>query len=63
VFFPNRADGAVLVLNALLGIGTALAPLFVAVFVGLGAWWLLPVVVGAALLGLLLLSAPLPDCR
>ena len=29
--------------NALLGAGTALAPLFVIVFVGLGAWWLLPV--------------------
>jgi fucose permease len=59
-FFPDRADSAVLVLNALLGTGTALAPVFVAVFVGLGAWWLLPVVVGVALLGLLLLSARAP---
>ncbi|HEX6553614.1 MAG TPA: MFS transporter [Ktedonobacteraceae bacterium] len=56
-FFPGRADSAVLALNALLGTGTALAPLFVAVFVGLGAWWLLPVLVGVALLVLLLFSA------
>ena len=56
-FFPDRADSAVLALNALLGTGTALAPLFVAVFVGLGAWWLLPLVVGVALLVLLLFSA------
>ena len=32
-----------LVLNALLGLGTALAPVFVAIFVGLGFWWGLPV--------------------
>jgi MFS family permease len=60
-FFPGRADSAVLAMNALLGTGTALAPVFVAVFVALGAWWLLPLVVGAALLLLLLfgLAAPL----
>lgn len=59
-FFPGRADSAVLALNALLGTGTALAPLFVAVFVGLGAWWLLPVLVGIALVLLLLFSARAP---
>ena len=31
-FFPERVDSAVLALNALLGAGTALAPLFVIVF-------------------------------
>ena len=41
-FFPNSADGAVLLLNALLGVGTALAPLLVALFTGLGIWWALP---------------------
>ncbi len=41
-FFPNSADGAVLLLNALLGVGTALAPLLVALFTGLGVWWALP---------------------
>jgi MFS family permease len=37
-FHPDRVDRSVLVLNALLGLGTALAPAFVAVFVGLGFW-------------------------
>ena len=45
-FFPRRADTAVLALNALLGLGTALAPIFVAIFVGLGIWWGMPLVVG-----------------
>jgi FHS family glucose/mannose:H+ symporter-like MFS transporter len=44
-FFPKRADRAVLALNALLGLGTALAPVLVAIVVALGAWWLLPVLV------------------
>jgi MFS family permease len=55
-FFPKKVDRAVLVLNALLGLGTALAPVFIALFVGLGIWWGLPVLVGALLLGLLLFS-------
>jgi fucose permease len=48
-FFPGRSDGAVLALNALLGLGTALAPVLVAIFVGMGVWWLLPVIVGCIL--------------
>jgi fucose permease len=56
-FSPGREDRAVLSLNALLGAGTALAPLLVALFTGLGAWWLLPVTVAAAMAGLLLFSA------
>jgi MFS family permease len=59
-FFPHRVDRAVLVLNALLGVGTALAPLFVAIFVGLGIWWGLPVLVGALTLALLAYSVRLP---
>jgi MFS family permease len=59
-FHPGRVESSVLVLNALLGLGTALAPVFVAIFDGLGFWWGLPVL-SAALLGLLLLaSAGLP---
>ncbi len=50
-FSPGREDRAVLSLNALLGAGTALAPLLVAVFTGLGAWWLLPLTVAAAMAG------------
>lgn len=59
-FFPDRKDQAVLALNALLGVGTALAPLFIALFIGLGAWWLMPVIVAVSLVGLLSLSARQP---
>jgi MFS family permease len=55
-FFPKKVDRAVLALNALLGLGTALAPVFVAIFVGLGIWWGLPVLVGVLILGLILFS-------
>lgn len=51
-FHPEGVEKSVLVLNALLGLGTALAPVFVAVFVGLGFWWGLPLT-SAILLGLL----------
>jgi MFS family permease len=59
-FSPGREDRAVLSLNALLGAGTALAPLLVAIFTDLGAWWLLPLTVAATLAGLLLFSAGQP---
>jgi fucose permease len=60
VFFPQKIDSAVLILNALLGLGTVLAPVFVAIFIGLGIWWGLPVLAGVLLLGLLLFSLRLP---
>lgn len=47
--FPAAADRAVLVLNALLGLGTALAPVLVAVFLGIGWWWGLPTIVAILL--------------
>ena len=50
----DRADAAVLTLNALLGVGTALAPLLVALFSGLGVWWALPLVVAIFAAGLFL---------
>ena len=59
-FHPEGVDRSVLVLNALLGLGTALAPIFVAVFVGLGFWWGLPVLSVVLIVGLLLVSRPLP---
>jgi len=59
-FHPDSADRAVLVLNALLGLGTALAPVFVAVFVGLGIWWGLPVLSTLLLVLLLLACVRLP---
>jgi hypothetical protein len=59
-FRPAAADRAVLVLNALLGLGTALAPAFVAAFTGLGFWIGLPVLVGCLLAGLIAVSVRLP---
>src|SRR4029079_4318384 len=59
-FHPAGVASSVLVLNALLGLGTALAPVFVAIFVGLGFWWGLAVLSGALLAALLLGSLPLP---
>lgn len=58
-FFPRRVDKAVLAMNALLGCGTALAPVLIAVFVGLGLWWGLPVLVGLLVLVLLAFCARL----
>ncbi len=48
---PARQDRSVLTLNALLGTGTALAPLLIALFLTLGAWWLLPLLAAAGLAG------------
>ncbi len=59
-FFPERVDGAILTLNALLGLGTALAPIFALIFVGLGFWWGLPLLMLVLTFALLLFSARLP---
>jgi MFS family permease len=59
-FNPQAVDRSVLVLNALLGLGTVLAPVFVAIFDGLGFWWGLPLTVGVLLVLLLAVSAGLP---
>ena len=59
-FHPDNVDGSVLVLNALLGLGTALAPVFVAIFVGLGFWQGLPILSCVLLLILIAVSAGLP---
>lgn len=48
-FAGPRQDVAVLTLNALLGLGTALAPLLVTLFSWLGAWWGLPMMVSLSL--------------
>jgi MFS family permease len=57
--FPRRVNVALLALNALLGLGTALAPLLVALSLKLGAWWGLPLAVGILLAALLIWSVPL----
>ena len=59
-FHPDTVDRSVLVLNSLLGLGTALAPVFVAIFVGLGFWVGLPVLAAVAVIALLLVSLRLP---
>lgn len=59
-FFPATVDRAILTLNALLGAGTALAPIFAAIFVGLDIWWGLPLLMGVLTIALLVFSATLP---
>jgi len=59
-FFPKKVDQAILTLNALLGVGTALAPIFATIFVGLGFWWGLPILMGGLTLALILFSLRLP---
>ncbi len=59
-FFPAMVGKATLYLNALLGLGTALAPLLSALFLDRGVWWALPSIAGVLLLGLLLVSLRLP---
>jgi len=59
-FNPSAVNRSILVLNALLGLGTVLAPVFVAVFDGLGAWWGLPLTTGILLVVLIVVSLRLP---
>jgi fucose permease len=47
-------------LNALLGLGTVLAPVFVAIFDGLGFWWGLPLLSAVLLAVLTVVGAGLP---
>jgi MFS transporter, FHS family, glucose/mannose:H+ symporter len=60
-FFPQSTDRAVLALNALLGLGTTLAPVLVASVVAMGVWWWLPIAVASILVLLcgLALTQPL----
>jgi MFS family permease len=59
-FFPQKVDQSILTLNALLGLGTALAPIFALVFVGLGFWWGLPILMTVLTLALLVFTVSLP---
>jgi MFS family permease len=59
-FNPGAVDRSILVLNALLGLGTVLAPVFVAIFDGLGFWWGLPLTVAVLLALLIVVSLRLP---
>ncbi len=57
---PAARDRAVLVLNALLGLGTALAPAFVAAFTGIGFWVGLPLLTAVLLAVVIGISLRLP---
>ena len=60
-FHPDGPDRSVLILNALLGLGTVLAPVMAAIFVGLvGFWQGLPLISAGLLVGLIIVSARLP---
>jgi MFS family permease len=48
-FMPDRRDVALTALNVLLGLGTALSPLLIALFVDAGAWWYLPLIAAGGL--------------
>jgi MFS family permease len=56
LLYPKKVDTSILILNTLLGVGTALAPLFIALFVGLGFWWGLPTLLVILIFLLLLFS-------
>jgi MFS family permease len=59
-FNPTAVNRSILVLNALLGLGTVLAPVFVAIFDGLGFWWGLPLLSAVLLVVLIVVSLGLP---
>lgn len=48
-FMPDRRAVALTSLNVLLGLGTALSPLLIAVFTAVGQWWYLPLLAAAGL--------------
>ncbi len=51
---PERQDVTVLTLNALIGLGTALAPLLIALFTRIAVWWALPALMTLSLGALLI---------
>ncbi|PZO02731.1 MAG: MFS transporter [Hyphomicrobiales bacterium] len=53
---PERQDVTVLTLNALIGLGTALAPLLITLFTKIAVWWALPALMTLSL-GALLVAA------
>jgi MFS family permease len=60
-FHPEGVDRSVLILNALLGVGTVLAPVLAAIFLGLiGFWQGLPLISVGLLVALIMVSVRLP---
>ncbi|MCB1112811.1 MAG: MFS transporter [Chlamydiales bacterium] len=56
---PKQVDTVILILNALLGIGTVLAPVLISIFIAYGAWWGLPLILVVALALLIAFSTSL----
>lgn len=56
LIYPHNVDAALLLLNALLGVGTAAAPLGLYAFAAIGHWWGFPLMLALLLVALLLLS-------
>lgn len=54
--YPSNVNFLLLILNALLGVGTALAPVLILLFVKLGFWWGLPLTMALLLILLLFFS-------
>jgi MFS transporter, FHS family, glucose/mannose:H+ symporter len=52
-FMPDRRDVALTSLNVLLGLGTALSPFLISLFLRHGQWWYLPLLSAAGLVVLL----------
>jgi MFS family permease len=59
-FMPDRRDVALTALNVLLGLGTALSPFLIAVFLSIGAWWYLPLIAAAGLVVLMVAAVLQP---
>ena len=59
-FMPDRRDVALTGLNVLLGLGTALSPLLIAIFLDIGEWWYLPLIAAAGLVVLIGLALVQP---
>ena len=62
-FMPERRDVALTALNVLLGLGTALSPLLIAIFTDVGEWWYLPLIAAAGLVVLIVLTLVQPMDR
>jgi hypothetical protein len=63
ILHPASPESSVLVLNALLALGLAAAPVLVSAFVHIRLWWGLPVLLAVLIIVLLALSPGLPRTR
>jgi fucose permease len=59
-FHPQRREVALTALNVLLGLGTALSPLLIAVFLDIGEWWYLPLISAIGLAAVLIVTLGQP---